>query len=103
MFAEKHGKYRWQDYSDYKYRARVVTAMFRYKTIVGYKMFSRDLPAQKFESKIGLVLKMAELGYWGVTVLGPFTVVYMFGTPSRGSPPRIVRHAHPKYMGRQQG
>ena len=52
-------------------------------------MFSRDLPAQKIESKIGLVLNMAELGYWGVTVLGPFTVVYMFGTP-------IPRYPHPE-------
>jgi len=38
--------------------------MFRYKIIVGEKMFSRDLLAQKVESNIGcLVLnKMADLG-----------------------------------------
>ncbi len=64
MFVEKYGKYSWQDYSDYNYRALVETAMFRYKTIIGNNMFSRDLSAQKVESKIGcLVLnKMAELG-----------------------------------------
>ena len=64
LFTEKHGKYRWQNYSDYHYRALVETAMFRYKTIIGEKMFSRNFPAQKVESKIGcLVLnKMTELG-----------------------------------------
>ena len=64
LFVEKYGKYRWQDYSDYHYRALAETAMFRYKIIVGEKMFSRDLLAQKVESNIGcLVLnKMADLG-----------------------------------------
>jgi hypothetical protein len=64
LFGEKHGKYRWQDYSDYHYRALIETAMFRYKTIIGEKMFSRNFPAQKVESKIGcLVLnKMTEIG-----------------------------------------
>lgn len=38
--------------------------MFRYKTLVGEKMFSRDLPAQKIEAKIGCLMinKMTELG-----------------------------------------
>jgi len=64
LFAEKYGKYRWQDYSGYHYRALVETAMFRYKTIIGEKMFSRNLPAQKVESKVAcLVLnKMTSLG-----------------------------------------
>ena len=54
----------WQDYSDYNYRALVETAMFRYKTIVWDKMYSRDFPAQKVESKIGCIVlnKMTDLG-----------------------------------------
>ena len=52
LFLEKYGKYRWQDYSDYKYRALVETAMFRYKAIMGDTMYSRALLAQKVESKI---------------------------------------------------
>ena len=61
---EEYGKYRWQDYSDYVYRALIETAIFRYKTIIGETMYSRDPSTQKVESRIGcLVLnKMAKIG-----------------------------------------
>ena len=64
LFAEKYGKYRWQDYSDYNYRALVETAMFRYKKIIGNTMYSRNLSSQKVESKITceILNKMASLG-----------------------------------------
>ena len=64
LFVEKHGKYRWQDYSDYGYRSLVETAMFRYKTIIGETMYSRDPSTQKVESRMAcLVLnKMAKTG-----------------------------------------
>ena len=63
MFAEKRGKYRWQDYLGYNYRALVEIVMFRYKTIVGEKMLIRDLPGPQIESKIGcsVLNKLAEL------------------------------------------
>ncbi len=62
LFVEEYGKYRWQNYSDYGYRALVETAMSRYKTIIGGTMFSRDLSAQKAESKIACLVpnKMAK-------------------------------------------
>jgi hypothetical protein len=52
LFVESHGKYRWQNYSDYHYRALVETAMFRYKTIIGEKLYSRSFVKQKVEAKI---------------------------------------------------
>jgi hypothetical protein len=53
LFVEKYGKYRWQDYSDYNYRSLAETAMFRYKKIIGDIMYSKDLLAQKVETKVG--------------------------------------------------
>jgi len=52
LFVESQGKYRWQNYSDYPYRALVETAMFRYKTIIGERLYSRSLVKQKVETKI---------------------------------------------------
>jgi hypothetical protein len=64
LFVEEYGKYRWQDYSGYHYRSLVETAMFRYKTIIGDTMYSRDLSTQKVEARVVcLVLnKMAKIG-----------------------------------------
>jgi hypothetical protein len=64
LFAEKHGKYCWQDYSDYNYRALAETAMFRYKAIISEKLFSRKMAAQKVEARIACVVlnKMTALG-----------------------------------------
>ncbi len=64
LFAETYGKYRWQDYSDYNFRALAETAMFRYKTIISEKLFSRNMISQKVEARIACVVlnKMTALG-----------------------------------------
>lgn len=64
LFAEKYGKYRWQDYSDYNYRALAEMAMYRYKTIISDKLYSRKLAAQKIEARIACIVlnKMTVLG-----------------------------------------
>jgi len=64
LFIEEHGRYRWQDYSDYHYRALVETAMYRYKTIMGEKLYSRSLAKQKVETKIAchILNTMTNLG-----------------------------------------
>ena len=64
LFAEQYGKYRWQDYSDYNLRALAETAMFRYKTIIGDKLYSRKFASQKVETKIACVVlnKLTALG-----------------------------------------
>ena len=64
LFAEKYGKYRWQNYSDYNYRSLVETTMFRYKKIIGESLFSRKFSTQKVESKIAchVLNKMTALG-----------------------------------------
>ncbi len=49
LFVEQYGKYRWQNYSDYNYRALVKTTMFRYKQIIGDKMYSKLMSSQKVE------------------------------------------------------
>ena len=64
LFVEKYGKYRWQKYSDYHYRALAETAMFRYKTIIGDRLYGRKLSAQKVEAKIACLIlnKMSSIG-----------------------------------------
>jgi hypothetical protein len=64
LFAEKYGKYRWQDYSDYNYRSLVETTMFRYKKIIGESLCIRNFSAKKIESKIACHVcnKMTALG-----------------------------------------
>jgi len=64
LFAEKYGKYRWQNYLDYNYRSLVETTMFRYKKIIGESLFSRKFSTQKVESKIAchVLNKMKALG-----------------------------------------
>jgi len=63
-YIDRHGIYRWQAHSDYNYRALVETAMYRYKTIIGDKLYSRKMPAQKVESRMACVVlnKMTALG-----------------------------------------
>jgi hypothetical protein len=63
-YINAHGSYRWQDASDYNYRALVETAMHRYKTIIGERLYSRRMSAQKMESRIACVIlnKMTALG-----------------------------------------
>jgi hypothetical protein len=64
LFIEQHGKYRWQNDSGYRYRALVETAMFRYKTIIGERLYSRSLSRQKIETKIAchILNTMSALG-----------------------------------------
>ena len=63
-YIEEHGSYRWQSHSDYNYRALVETAMFRYKTIINEKLFSRKFITQQAEARIACVVlnKMTSLG-----------------------------------------
>lgn len=52
LFVEEYGKYRWQDYSDYNYRALAETGMFRYQALISEQLFSRRFTAQKVEARI---------------------------------------------------
>lgn len=63
-YVGEYGSYRWQSHSDYNYRALAETAMFRYKTIIGDKLYSRKLVSQKIEARIACVVlnKMTALG-----------------------------------------
>ncbi len=63
-YIDEHGSYSWQSHSDYNFRALGEVAMFRYKTIIGDKLYSRKLNSQKVESRIGCVVlnKMTALG-----------------------------------------
>ncbi len=61
---EKHGRIGWQRRSGYNRRSLVETAMYRYKTIVGRRLYARTLPTQRTESKIGcnVLNRMTGLG-----------------------------------------
>jgi len=63
-YIEEHSNYCWQSHSDYNFRALGEVAMFRYKTIIGDKLYSRKLASQKVESRIACVVlnKMTALG-----------------------------------------
>ena len=63
-FINEYGGQRWQDYSDYNYRALVETVMHRYKKIIGNTMFSRKFGMQKIEARTAchVLNKMASLG-----------------------------------------
>ncbi len=52
-----------QDQSGYNFRGLVETTMFQYKTIIGEKLYSRDLSVQKVEAKTACLIlnKMAQL------------------------------------------
>ena len=43
----------WQRRSGYNRRSLVETAMFRYKTIIGWRLHARTPPNQRTEAKIG--------------------------------------------------
>lgn len=63
-YVNEHGSYCWQAHSDYNFRALAETAMFRYKIIIGDKLYSRKLVSQKVESRIACVVinRMTALG-----------------------------------------
>jgi hypothetical protein len=50
---EKHGRLGWQRGSGYDLRSLVETAMYRYKTIIGRRLYARILSAQRVKAKIG--------------------------------------------------
>ena len=58
------GKRRWQDKSGYNKRARVECTFSRYKRILGPALRSRNLAAQRVESRIGcrILNRMSALG-----------------------------------------
>lgn len=63
-YIEEYGSYCWQAHSDYNFRALAETAMYRYKTIIGDKLYSRKLASQKVEARIACTVlnKMTALG-----------------------------------------
>ena len=63
-YIDEHGSYCWQSHSGYNFRALGEVAMFRYKTIIGDRLYSRKLASQKVEARIGSVVlnKMTALG-----------------------------------------
>ncbi len=64
MSIEENGRLKWQKETGYNRRSLVETAMFRYKTIVGACLRSRNFDSQKTEEKIGVAVinKMTGLG-----------------------------------------
>ncbi len=64
MSIKENGRLKWQKETGYNRRSLVETAMFRYKTIVGACLKSRNFESQKTEAKIGVAVinKMTGLG-----------------------------------------
>jgi hypothetical protein len=60
----KHGRIAWQRSSGYNRRSLAETAVFRYKTIIGRRLYARTLPNQRTEAKIGcnVLNRMTRLG-----------------------------------------
>jgi len=50
------GRLGWQEVTDYGRRARVETAMGRYKSIVGPRLRARSWPGQQTEAAIGVAV-----------------------------------------------
>ena len=61
---EKHGRIGWQRRSGYNRRSLVETAMYRYKTIIGRRLYARILSGQRVEAEIGCnaLNRMTSLG-----------------------------------------
>ena len=59
-----HGRRRWQRRSGYNRRRLVETAFYRYKTIIGRRLYARNLLNQRTEAKIGcnVLNRMTSLG-----------------------------------------
>ena len=60
----KHGRMSWQRSSGYNRRSLVETAMCRYKTVIGRRLYARKLSNQRTEAKIGgnVLNRMTGLG-----------------------------------------
>ena len=63
-FISKHGRPAWEIENDYRHRLLVENAFYRYKTIIGRKLHSRDFEKQKIEIEIGcsILNKMVQIG-----------------------------------------
>lgn len=61
---QSHGRMAWQKSSGYNRRALVETSISRFKRIIGGRLRTRSLPAQRVEAGIGVSIlnKMARLG-----------------------------------------
>jgi hypothetical protein len=61
---EEHGRMGWQRRSGYNRRSLVQIAMYRYKTVVGWRLHAWTLPDQRTETKIGcnLLNRITTLG-----------------------------------------
>lgn len=56
LTIESLGRLGWQEVTSYGQRARVETAMGRYKSIIGARLRARSLPAQRAEARIGVAV-----------------------------------------------
>ena len=61
---QSHGRMAWQKSSGYNRRALVETSISRYKRIIGGRLRTRSLPAQRVEARISVSIlnEMASLG-----------------------------------------
>ena len=50
---QKHGRIGWQRRSGYNGRSLVETAIYRYKAIIGRRLYARILSGQQVEAKLG--------------------------------------------------
>jgi hypothetical protein len=60
----EHGRIAWQRRSDYSMRSLVEAAMYRYNTIIGWRLRARILRNQRTEAKIACIVlnRMTWLG-----------------------------------------
>ncbi len=63
-FIREHGREVWEIDNNYRHRLLVENSIYRYKTIVGRKLHSRDFENQKSETEIGcsILNKMVQIG-----------------------------------------
>ena len=63
-FIRKHGRAAWEIVNNYRRRLLVENAIYRYKTIIGRKLHSRDFGNQRTEAELGcnILNKMFEIG-----------------------------------------
>jgi hypothetical protein len=63
-YINEHGRHAWEAHAAYHRRLTVENAMYRYKTIIGRHMHSRELGNQKTEAALGckILNRMADIG-----------------------------------------
>jgi len=64
QFIRTHGRAVWEIVNNYRHRLLVENAIYRYKTIIGRKLHSRNFDNQQTEAKIGcnILNKMVRIG-----------------------------------------